>query len=352
MATTIDTEVLAGYISLGNLEGLRKFAPSSFDWSQPLDHEHQVPALVLVIIRGLTKDERTKATLLQIAEWLLKAGADPSYKIPQQNDRAFSIWKNNNKPGTTITVEYKTHSAVSFAFALLRQMQEGKGGANWSDNTKYLEAIVALFARTGGKNPNSADVTVPQSTLDFWESIRELTSSHNVIFEASDGEVSAHHHALAVASPVLKAMLTSAMKEGTTKRIQVKDSSSSGVSLFLDVLYTSSAREEPDNKTTLVALDLAHRWQVHRVVQILCPALCDMIDANSFAEIAEAAALMGLETLQRACVSFASTSEHVQRRLKNGSLPAAVRKLLGEPEHESDEQQELKKRRRWLSRPS
>ena len=76
-----------------------------------------------------------------------------------------------------------------------------------------------------------------------------------MIFEASDGEVSAHDHALAVASPVLKAMLESAMKEGTSRRIQSKDSSASGVSLFLDPLYTSSTREDPDHRTMLEALD-------------------------------------------------------------------------------------------------
>ena len=40
-----------------------------------------------------------------------------------------------------------------------------------------------------------------------------MTSTHNVIFETADGEVSAHEQMLAVASPVLKAMLESCMKE-------------------------------------------------------------------------------------------------------------------------------------------
>lgn len=187
---------------------------------------------------------------------------------------------------------------------------------------------------------------MPQVTLDLWESIRHLTSSHNVIFDTSDGEVSAHDHVLAVASPVLQAMLESAMKEGTSRRIQVKDSPSSGISLFLDVLYTSSTRADPDHQTMLVALDLAHRWQVHGVVQTLCSALCDMIDVKSFAAIAEAAVLKGLEMLVRACTSFGSQNEQVQKMRRNGALPAAVRKLLGEPEHEIiDVEQQPKKRR-------
>ena len=97
------------------------------------------------------------------------------------------------------------------------------------NSEKFLKGVVAILSRSSAtKNPRAAEVTVPQITMDLWESIRELTSSHKVIFEASDGEVSAHDHVLAVASPVLKAMLESAMKEGTSRRIQVKDSSSLG----------------------------------------------------------------------------------------------------------------------------
>ncbi|CAE7369889.1 klhl36 [Symbiodinium necroappetens] len=347
MAKTVDAEVLAGYITLGNLEGLRKFAPPSFDWRQPLT-ENQIPALVHVINQGLTKPGRCQ-NHLKIAEWLLKAGADPTYKIPQHSS-AYALWKTTQKDETKISVSYQGHSAVSYAFAWLGQLQLGKGGADWSTERKYVEDLVALFAgTTAGGNPHGADVIVPQSTVDIWESMRDLTSSHNVIFEASDGEVSAQDQILMVASPVLKAMLESAMKESTSRRIQVKDSSSSGVSLFLDVLYTSSTRQDPDHKTMLEAMDLAHRWQVQGVVQSLCTALQNMIDAKSFVAIAEAAVLKALPTLERACASFGSTNEQVQGMLKKGSLPAAVRKLLGESEHASSEQQQPKKRLRFHS---
>ncbi|OLQ03864.1 Kelch-like protein diablo [Symbiodinium microadriaticum] len=317
MAKTVDAEVLAGYITLGNLEGLRKFAPPSFDWRQPLAGD-QIPALVHVITQGLTKPGRCQKNLLKIAEWLLKAGADPTYKIPQHN-RSFNVWKVSQKDETKISVPYQGHSAVSYAFAWLSQLELSKGGADWSTDRKYIEDIVALFAgTTAGGNPHGADVIVPQSTVDIWESMRDLTSSHNVIFEASDGEVSAQDQILMVASPVLKAMLESAMKESTSRRIPVKDSSSSGVSLFLDVLYTSSTRQDPDHKTLLEAMDLAHRWQVQGVVQSLCTALQNMIDAKSFVAIAEAAVLKALPTLERACASFGSTNEQVQGMLKKG----------------------------------
>ncbi|CAE7691463.1 unnamed protein product [Symbiodinium sp. CCMP2456] len=345
MAATIDADVVHGFIELGDLEGLQAFAPPKFDWTKGLG-EWELPALICVIRYNVARTEAFQKKSLKMVEWLLKVGADPRQKLPAHHPLRSQCFKPSNEEATKFTVAYGGHSAVSLAFAYLQQMQKCTGKADWSQMEAYLKAVLAVLSSSATVNSSyGADVTVPQSTLDLWESMRDLTTSHSVIFECSDGKVSAHDQILMLASPVLKAMLTSAMKEGSSWLIQVKDSSSSGVSLFLDLLYTSSTREDPDHSTMLEALDLAHRWQIHGVAQTLCRALCDMIDAKSFAAIAEAAALKGVEVLQRKCVSFGSTNEQVQELLKKGSLPAAVRKLLGGPEPAIDVEQPPKKRR-------
>lgn len=61
--------------------------------------------------------------------------------------------------------------------------------------------------------------------------------------------------------------------------------------------YTSSIHETPTVEITLLALDLAHRWQVGEVVTILSEMLQGMIRDDTFASIAEAASLKHLETL-------------------------------------------------------
>ena len=61
--------------------------------------------------------------------------------------------------------------------------------------------------------------------------------------------------------------------------------------------YTSSIPETPPVEVTLLALDLAHRWQVGEVVTILSEILQGMIRTETFAVIAEAASLKHLETL-------------------------------------------------------
>ena len=87
--------------------------------------------------------------------------------------------------------------------------------AKWTKEEQYLKQLMSLFSRSPSQQTlHSTDVGVPQIFVDLWECMRDLTASHNVIFESSDGEVAANEHILTVASPVLKAVLESAMTEG------------------------------------------------------------------------------------------------------------------------------------------
>ena len=115
----------------------------------------------------------------------------------------------------------------------------------------------------------------------IWEKFLHATASHDLDIEAADGRVTAHAQMLMEASPVVQAMLVSPMKERQTKQIKLKDTSSSAVTLFLEVLYTCSSQGDPDYKTALSALDLAHRWQVEVVVEILA----DFIEGLGFQSV-------------------------------------------------------------------
>eukprot|EP00439_Symbiodinium_sp_Y106_P043521 s2269_g5.t1 len=148
--------------------------------------------------------------------------------------------------------------------------------------------------------------------------------AHDLTFQTGQGPVTAHAHMLMDASPVLKAMLESSMKEGTTQCIDVKDSSSQGVTLLLQMIYTCSSQDEPSYGTFLEALDLAHRWQVTDAVSIISQALSGMLEPKSFPSIAEAAVLKGLEGLKTACRSFARTSSADSTAEPTTSLVAAI----------------------------
>ncbi|CAE7742034.1 klhl36 [Symbiodinium microadriaticum] len=236
--------------------------------------------------------------------------------------------------------------------AVLGELRKGKGGVDWTVTCSYLESILSLIkTTTAGK---SHGIVVHQEVARMWESFREMTSTHNVIFESSEGEVSAHDQVLMISSPVLKAMLETSMKEGSCRRIDIKDSSSRGISLFLDLLYTSSsAIADLDYKTMLVALDLAHRWQVQHIVDMLANSLQQEINAGSFGEIAESATLKSIEPLQKACITFGSKNADVQAMLEKNSFPPAVAKLMGMSEADRAEATTSKRRRFscYLTRP-
>eukprot|EP00439_Symbiodinium_sp_Y106_P054300 s201_g7.t1 len=291
-----------------------------------------------------------------MVEWMLQQGADPQQKFSSSNTSSISLWKRSDTEGskTKVTVPYAGHSSISFILAWLKALQESS--ADWSSAQRYLEEVMSLFAQ----NPALEFVAVQPRFLDQWEAVLEMTETHNVTFETADGEVTAHDHILMATSPVLKAMLQSTMKEGANKRVQIKDSPSAGVSLFLEMLYTTATRtepwlgpvKEPDYRTVLAALDLAHRWQVQNVLPslnrkawLLESGLLGLVSVDSFAAIAEAAALKGLERLQRSCASFGTKSTQVQDMLKKGSLPSVACKLLGQHTEVSLEQQARKKRK-------
>lgn len=183
-----------------------------------------------------------------------------------------------------------------------------------------------------------------EGIVEIWDKYFHATSSHDLTIQAADGQVTAHAAMLQEASPVVRAMLVSPMKEAKTQRIQLADTSSSAVNLFLETLYTCSTVGDPDYKTALSALDLAHRWQVEAVVAILSDLIQGMITQESFASIAEHAALKGLDTLKQACHKFGSQCAAVQKKIKTGQLPKVVQDLF--QVNEKSETGPVKKRKR------
>ncbi|CAE7807876.1 klhl36, partial [Symbiodinium microadriaticum] len=315
----MDGFIVQTFIDIFDAEGMLQFAPADFDWNQPLGNDTP-PPLLYAIFRFWSLGAMEATRKLEVIDRILQAGADPLRECP---------------PGLKITVKNKeplTLPSMSAVFCVcnLRKGTQDLGDAH--PKRKFLEDVLALMKQA--KGPKVKKASVHEAVVNLWESVREMSSTHNVIFETSDGEVSAHDHILMAASPVLRAMLQSAMKEGKDKRVQVWDSTKCGMTLFLDVLYTSSTCLELQYKTILEAFDLAHRWQVQHVTDILTETLKGEIRVESFAEIAEAAVLKAVEPLQRACMEFGTKDKEIQTLLKKNSLPPAVRKLLGQREAE------------------
>merc|ERR1719203_1128961 len=163
--------------------------------------------------------------------------------------------------------------------------------------------------------------------------------------QGSPAEVRAHSAVLQGASSVLKAMLSQqGMREGANGVIEVNGCSAAAVRLLLSLVYTgapcngpSGEEEDFTSSTILAALDLAHRWQLLHVVQLLSAAASRRVDADTFEAAADAALRLELPFLLAACRAYAAAHAREMRQrltrggagmLQSAAVRADVEKLL------------------------
>eukprot|EP00439_Symbiodinium_sp_Y106_P042216 s195_g5.t1 len=312
MATAAEVSTVEGFITKCDIEGLQQLVSENYNWNQNLADFTSVP-LVHAITEGLSGRKRAlRPKYLVMIEWMVRSGADPHMEMSKK--LVYDLWQPSNEDATKLSLHLQQYSMLSFVLKLSELLQLGRGGADWSEECAYLDDIITIFknANKSSKPSDDSSVRIHTDVGRLWEIAREMTSTHNVVFQTAEGEISAHDHILIAASPVLKAMLESPMREASTKCIPVKDSSRNGVSLFLDLLYTSSTCLELDYRTMLTAFDVAHRWQVPHVVNVLADALRKELTVDSFVEIAEAAMLKGTASLQQACATFGAKNHEIQ----------------------------------------
>eukprot|EP00435_Cladocopium_sp_Y103_P030464 s2633_g7.t1 len=303
------------------VEALKKLNLEGFDWSSRHANGHTI--LVHHICNTLVKPADRFEDGLKTLDWLICSGASMEQTCAGVIRDCYWVEKPEAEV-KHVRVECNGHSAISYARTVQEKMRENL--KDWKDEEAFLAKVLQCFAQhSTDSSPNAIGprVSIHEGIAELWEKSLAAKDSHDLTMETADGRVTAHSHMLKAASSVVAAMLESPMKEGKTQRIEIKDTSSKAVSLFLEILYTCSAQYEPDYETALHALDLAHRWQVEVVVAILTDLLAGMITDASFGAIAEHALLKGLERLKTAAKRFGTESSRVQADLKNGCLPAA-----------------------------
>ena len=119
MASSHAADVVFGYIRVSNLEGLKRFTPADFDLSQTSPRGHTV----LVKALGASKTFKKR---LKVIEWLLQSGADPQQRQPTHSVPLATM--NQDNTGAHV-IPAAGHSAISFAFELLKDLRKG-GGLN------------------------------------------------------------------------------------------------------------------------------------------------------------------------------------------------------------------------------
>lgn len=310
-------------LDLSKYDEVRSSIPKNFSWN--ILHP-QEKTTILVRACRFPVDGRNEDQILDLLEWLIKSGASISQKCGNSTISS-QLWKTNDKANTTISVDYRGHSLMSYINAW-REALHGK--PEWKHRFDFLAKVIDRIAKASGQLQRGNRSAVHEGIVDMWEKFLHAKDSHDLDIEAADGHVTAHTHMLMEASPVVQAMLASPMQERQTKRIRLKDTSCSAVTLFLETLYTCSSQGDPDYQTALSALDLAHRWQVDVVVEVLADFIEDLIAEASFAAIAEHPALKGLDQLKKACQRFGSENAAIQDQLGKGKFPKVVQDLFRE----------------------
>ncbi|CAK9112000.1 unnamed protein product [Durusdinium trenchii] len=328
------TELLWALLTTGEIsslsnewtDGLKKLDLEQIDWSSRNDNGLTILVQSVII---LLRNESCEEEMLEIIEKFIRSGASISQTCTDEAESTFNFSRPDDEEEgeeCEVSVEPAGLSAIAYVQAWAQEL--GNAEAAFDQKVQRLGKVLNRFAGGGLKKDHDARVPVHDAIIELWEKYLAASATHDLTIDTADGLVTAHAQMLKGASAVVAAMLESPMQEGQCQRIQVKDVPKGAVSLVLEILYTCSTQNEPDYKTALQAMDVAHRWQVDVVVSVLARLLQGMITDESFSEIAEQAVLKNLDDLKTAIQSFGAASDAVKDQLKDGQLPAAVQKLF------------------------
>ena len=117
----------------------QKCIASDFQCSA-LHPEKQTTLLANAIARGLTSLKPEQEKCFELIKALRHCGA--SWTQACQSSSTQSIWKNADPEKSKITLEYGTHSALSFARAWLRELHDKK---EWEYNASFLHKVFEIF---------------------------------------------------------------------------------------------------------------------------------------------------------------------------------------------------------------
>lgn len=256
------------------------------------------------------------------------------------------------------------HSAISLAIAIEGKLS--KHQAKYDAQIRNAQKMFLLMAEFVPQR-RTGIVPVPEAVVDTWEAVMNDGSCADVELHlpAADEQVAlgasgsrlhasapcqvaqgaavgtgggcesvggscsssgpcvvrAHSVVLRRASPVLEALLASPMREGQTGVLRVEGASEQAVRLLLQLVYTGTTTgEDPEVPELLGAMDLAHRWQITHIVDMLEWALAGKVTLGHLNSLCEGAVLKGLPVLRNACRSFAGSSREVQAALNRGEL--------------------------------
>ena len=145
MPSHADADVVKQFAKLGDLAGVQKFASPDFDWNLG-GHDH-LPALHEAIMwgAGCKSNKNTESKVIQTIEWILKAGADPCFKVLPVCKRHFMIYPSHEAKAAKdydqgISVTYAGHTAVSLCGAIIAATR--RSTVDYSKLRQYFQLVL------------------------------------------------------------------------------------------------------------------------------------------------------------------------------------------------------------------
>lgn len=265
----------------------------------------------------VTDSEAQFQSRLRLIRWMImEKGTDPKREETAGccADKSWSITDDDEVHSQTRTLSFRGHSAFSALLEVRMHMLAAEG--DWRSDIARIDRILEVFSSTRPKEKMGKPhtVMVHEAVVEMWERFLEEGHSKDLTIRCLKGQdvlgsVSVHSGILASVSVVVKAMLAGPMREGAVKQVDVECRVDS-MKLLLSLVYTGSVvSQDGDELLTpevmLGCLDLAHRWDVRHVVQMLVPQLSSSLTAEVLGQVWESAALMQQQELLAACLAFA-----------------------------------------------
>ncbi|CAE7843528.1 unnamed protein product, partial [Symbiodinium necroappetens] len=381
-------------LGAGQYQVVSSLAPFDFDWKS-LHPIYGTPLMAMlhhaILFPGGKEEEQR---VHDMARYCMRQGADPRIVAPRatglsvglppappgpnwlayddaghcwwQYDGPLGIfWCEDSKkddsdtyacpgaePAIKITAEeHSGHCCITLALAIKRKLD------CWGSYRKYSERIDRLMlVLTEADICHSAHLMLMNEGLvrDMAKAMQDTERADVELRLPEGGSVRAHSLILCNASPVLDAALQSSMCEGRTQVINALDISEPALKHLLSLIYTGCAsREDLPMKMHLQALDLAHRWQVDRVVDALETKLVKQVsdDVPSLSldqriqllnDVLESAVLKQLRRLHGACRLVVSRDPRLMEAVERGAFGRVAAKDL------RNDEEPRKKRRRAL----
>ena len=282
----------------GEFELLKSMCPGDFDFASLLPEGiswHHVFLSKSVLAQG-----ESSQRYRDMAEWLIRSGADPSVKAADDADSGKTIFLHSDPEKNRVTVTYAGKSAITVLLEFQRDFRakhNAINGPNWQSFLDNIEMMLKLYIKCADikcadvrQAKSTTSISIDESVVDLWDHFRQNDESRDVkIVDSNKQTALAHSGFLAAASPVLKAMLMGGFNEGNEKNITVDEKLHEGtLDLLLELLYCGSADEKGHKwGAVLDALSLSHRWQLTHVLNICSRRLVDMFTCENIESIAE-----------------------------------------------------------------